>query len=94
MIEFASLNQPTYIRARKFKVTTEREIRESYVLRYRRVLEAFIRNPPCLEDVAKVVASAAAFELDIATPAVAAMSNSEIRANPNKLGYAPTRKEN
>lgn len=68
--------------------------RESYVLRYRRVLEAFIRNPPRLEEVAKVAASAAAFELDIDTPAITAMDQSEIRAAPDKVGYAPMRREN
>jgi len=98
MIEYARLDgQPRfsegYIRARKLEVT-EREIRESYELRYRRVIEAFIRNPPCLEDVAKVAASAAAFELDINAPAIRAMDESEIRDAPNKWGYAPMRREN
>ena len=99
MIEYARLiGQPRfsegYIRARKLEVT-EREIqRESYALRYRRVLEALMRNPSRLEDVAKVAASAAACELDIDTPAIRAMDQSEIHEDPHKLGYAPMRKEN
>ena len=99
MIEFARLDgQPrfseSYIRARMIEVREKEIQRESYALRYRRVIEAIIRNPPRLEDVAKVAAAAAAFELDIDTPAIRAMDESEIRADPHKLGYAPMRKEN
>ena len=99
MIEFTRLDgqarfSQTYIRARMIEIREKEIQRESYAFRYRRVLEAVIRNPPRLEDVAKVATAAAAFELSIDTPATRAMDQSEIRAAPGKLGYAPTRKEN
>ena len=99
MIEYARLDgQPrfskSYIRARMIEVREKKFNGKVMRCRYRRVLEAFIRNPPRLEDVAKVAAAAAAFELDIDTPAIRAMDESEIRADPHKLGYAPMRKEN
>jgi len=61
-----------------------------------RLLKHFIALPGAnLRIIAELAAAAACLELNIDNPpAIRAMDQSEIRADPHKLGYAPMRKEN
>jgi hypothetical protein len=73
-----------------------RRIDLNHADRYAKLLKHFIALPGAnLRTIAELAAAAACLELNIDhPPAIRAMDQSEIRADPHKLGYAPMRKEN